>query len=204
MAILRKLLIASALLLPGRVMFAQPYVEQIELHRAAYKQAFIEEANSPLNKKDLKYLDFFPPDSSYVVTASFTRTADALPFEMPTSSGKMKQYVKYGEAHFILHDTAFTLSVYQSITLRETAEYKNYLFIPFNDAGNGVYSYGGGRYMDLQMEDITNDKLIIDFNTAYNPYCAYTDGYSCPVPPRENYLNIYVNAGEKKFLKKEK
>lgn len=181
---------------------AQTYAEQIAEYRIAYKQGFLEDVNSPLRKRDLKYLDFFEPDSTFVITATFRRTADALPFDMPTSSGKMKQYVKFGEAQFRLHDRDFTINVYQSVQLREMEQYKNYLFIPFNDASNGSTTYGGGRYLDIDMDQIVGDKLIIDFNKAYNPYCVYADGYSCPVPPRENYLDIEINAGEKNFLKK--
>ncbi|MBK6731850.1 MAG: DUF1684 domain-containing protein [Bacteroidetes bacterium] len=189
-------------ILCGIVCFSQTYADQITEYRTEYKQGFLKDANSPLKKKDLKYLDFFEPDSRYVVTANFKRTEDALPFDMPTSSGKMKEYIKYGEATFLLHDTAFTISVYQSTQLREFEQYKNYLFIPFNDATNSVTTYGGGRYMDLEIDEIKNNTLIIDFNKAYNPYCVYSDGYSCPVPPKENFLDVQINAGEKNFLKK--
>ena len=78
-----------------------------------------------------------------------------------------------------------------------TAEYEDYLFLPFTDKTNGDSSYGGGRYLDLKLPE--GDSIIIDFNQAYNPYCAYNDKYSCPVPPKSNNLDIEVLAGVKTF-----
>jgi uncharacterized protein (DUF1684 family) len=80
-------------------------------------------------------------------------------------------------------------------------KYKNYLFVPFKDMTNGKETYGGGRYLDLETTDIQNDSVILDFNKAYNPYCAYSNGYSCPIPPKENHLAVSIEAGEKTFGK---
>jgi len=81
-----------------------------------------------------------------------------------------------------------------------TEEYKNYLFLPFTDATTGVETYESGRYIDLQTGDIKNNQVVIDFNKAYNPYCAYVSGvYNCPIPPRENHLPVAILAGEKRF-----
>jgi uncharacterized protein (DUF1684 family) len=82
--------------------------------------------------------------------------------------------------------------------------YKNLLFLPFNDSSNGDSSYGGGRYIDLDVNHIVNKQITIDFNKAYNPYCAYSDGYRCPVPPQENRLSIEILAGEKLFTGEKK
>jgi uncharacterized protein (DUF1684 family) len=77
-------------------------------------------------------------------------------------------------------------------------QYKDYLYLPFKDFTNGESTYGGGRYLDFKMSDIQeNQTIIIDFNKAYNPYCAYSDGYSCPIPPSENHLQVFIEAGEK-------
>ncbi len=84
--------------------------------------------------------------------------------------------------------------------MQDTA-YKNYLFLPFTDLTSGNRSYGGGRYLDFLMEDIKSNTLIIDFNKAYNPYCAYTTGYNCPIPPRENDLPVAIPAGEMEYSK---
>ena len=78
---------------------------------------------------------------------------------------------------------------------------KDYLFIPFMDATTGEETYESGRYFDFSINDIKENMLLVDFNKAYNPYCAYTAGYNCPVPPKENRINVAILAGEKKFLK---
>nr|MBP9795861.1 DUF1684 domain-containing protein [Chitinophagales bacterium] len=110
--------------------------------------------------------------------------------------------VQYGTISFQLHDSTFILSIYQSMKLREQDEYKDYLFVPFNDNTNNNETYGGGRYMDFRMGEIADGKLLVDFNKAYNPYCAYSGGYACPVPPAENKLNTNIKAGEKQYKKK--
>jgi len=120
------------------------------------------------------------------------------------TSGNMKQVFRvYGIIRFTLHDTALTLNIYQSQRLMAVAEYKDELFLPFTDLTSGEESYAAGRYIDLVFDDILDNKVVIDFNKAYNPYCAYASGkYNCPIPPRENNLNVAILAGEKNYLKK--
>lgn len=176
---------------------AQTYTEKLEEHREKYISDFLTDEHSPLTKKDIKHLDFYAIDSTYAVTGMITLTPDAIPFDMATSLGIIKRYVQYGTITFQLHDSTFTLSIYQSMKLREQEEYKDYLFVPFNDNTNYTETYGGGRYMDFRMGEIVEGKLLVDFNKAYNPYCAYSGGYACPVPPAENKLNTNIKAGEK-------
>ena len=95
------------------------------------------------------------------------------------------------------------LSVYQSQKLITRTEYKNHLFVPFTDGTTYTESYGGGRYLDLLQTDIKDGKIELDFNKCYNPYCAYAGGYSCPIPPNENKLNIPIKAGEQLFGRKQ-
>lgn len=157
---------------------------------------------SPLLEKDLKNfksLDFYPINEKFFVLAKFVRTPDEKPFEMPTTTTRKPIYVKYGEAHFSIDGKSFKLNVYQSQDLKKIEKYKNSLFLPFTDLTSGVESYGGGRYVDLEIPEA--DVIAIDFNTAYNPYCAYNHKYSCPIPPRENDLAIEIKAGVKKFKK---
>ena len=120
---------------------------------------------------------------------------------MNTSSGMKKKYFQYGIVTFNLFDSVQHLYVYQSADLMKQEKYKDYLFIPFGDATSGFTSYGGGRYLDLVFSDIKDGKIILDFNKAYNPYCAYVTGYNCPIPPKENLLNIAIKAGEKNYGK---
>jgi uncharacterized protein (DUF1684 family) len=126
---------------------------------------------------------------------------DPAGFKMLTSRQYVQQYYRYGEISFVINGKSCQLTVYQSKDLMQRAEYKNYLFIPFTDATNGTDTYEGGRYIDLSIPDIKDTKVIVDFNKAYNPYCCYTSGYDCPIPPKENALPVAINAGEMKYTK---
>lgn len=177
------------------------YKKAIKKHRKEYKAAFLKD-HGPLEKQDLKYLDFYEADATYRIKAAFERTPDSKPFEMLTSSGVKKQYVQYGVLSFTLDGQDLFLNVYQSLKLRKMPQYRDYLFLPFKDATNDKETYGGGRYIDLKMGAIKEGKVSIDFNKAYNPYCAFKGGYACPIPPKANHLDVQILAGEKKFLKK--
>ncbi|MCF2487267.1 DUF1684 domain-containing protein [Dyadobacter sp. CY347] len=179
---------------------AQDFKKETNKYRKKYKEEFLSSANSPLKEADLPFLQFYEPDSAYRVVAKFEKSRGQS-FEMPTYSGVNKTYVKYGKVKFRINGRKQTLTVYRSLSLQQLAKYKDYLFIPFKDKTNGDESYGGGRYLDLKTTDIKNNTLVLDFNKAYNPYCAYSDGYNCPIPPAPNHLPIAITAGEKKFGK---
>ena len=89
--------------------------------------------------------------------------------------------------------------MYQSVDMLNDAAHKDDLFVPFTDESNYETTYGGGRYIDLSIKDIKDNRIPLDFNKCYNPYCAYADGFSCPIPPKENSLHMEINAGEKVF-----
>ncbi|MBK7764291.1 MAG: DUF1684 domain-containing protein [Bacteroidetes bacterium] len=180
---------------------AQSYQQRIISHREKYKQEFLEDENSPLKKRDLKFLQFFEIDSVYKVVGDFSRIIDTLGFDMHTHSGVIKKYYVYGSVEFVLKNTPCKLFIYQSEKLKNKEGFEDYLFIPFTDPTNNVSSFGGGRYLDFRFSDIIHNQLTIDFNTSYNPYCAYKGGYACPIPPRENDLSISVEAGEMNFGK---
>lgn len=189
------------LLLPTVLIAQPPYHQQIAEHRAAYKQAFVEDSHAPLDEAGVEKLAFFPPDSAYRVEAQFERTEDAEPFDMATYSGITKPYVQYGTLIFKLQDTTLQMAVYQSLRLVRMPQYRDHLFIPFKDVTNGETTYGGGRYMDVSKKDIEEGQLWLDFNKAYNPYCAYSDGYNCPIPPAVNHLPLPIEAGERRYAK---
>lgn len=195
---MKKILIA--LLLVCNAALAQrssdAYIDTIQ----AYQKNYIN-THEVVKDEDRKYLQFFVPDETYKVLASFEKITDAQGFSMPTSTKSMQQYFKYGSITFTVNNHLCHLYVYQSKNLMATKEYANYLFIPFTDASNGVETYEGGKYIDLTMQDIKNNTITIDFNKAYNPYCCYVAGYSCPIPPKENALEIPILAGEKKYAK---
>jgi uncharacterized protein len=151
--------------------------------------------------EDRKHLHFFPIDSTYKVTATFEKIDDNTGFKMATSKRSFHQFYRYGKISFVINGIACQLTVYQSKDLMQREEFKNYLFIPFTDVTNGIDTYEGGRYIDVSIPEITGNKIVIDFNKAYNPYCCYTSGYNCPIPPKENALPIAINAGEMKYTK---
>ena len=166
----------------------------------AYRQNYIN-THEVVGKGDRKFIQFYPVDESFRVNASFKRIIDTTGFDMNTSSGMKKKHFKYGLLTFKLHDSLLHLFVYQSAALMKQEKFKDYLFVPFGDATSGFESYGGGRYIEFYIPDIKNNKVILDFNKAYNPNCAYTTGYNCPIPPIENLLKVPVTAGEKNYGK---
>lgn len=153
--------------------------------------------------KDRKLFRFYAPNAAYKVNCKFEALLDTTVIHMKTS-GKtipVKDFIRYGKLSFSIHDTLLQLTVFQSVSLKENEAYKNYLFVPFTDLTTGDETYGSGRYIDILTTDIVNNSAVLDFNKAYNPYCAYTTGYNCPVPPKENYLPVAIKAGEKTFAK---
>ncbi|AUS06923.1 DUF1684 domain-containing protein [Pseudotamlana carrageenivorans] len=163
---------------------------------------FKDVTKSPLKPSDLKVfqgLDFFKHDSTYRVHAYLKCTPDTKWFKMKTTTDRLSDERIYGVLSFELKGESFNLNVYQGKDLMTQEGFEDYLFLPFLDETNGVETYGGGRYIDVRIP--TGDSLIIDFNKAYNPYCAYNEAYSCPIVPRENYLKTRVEAGVKAFKK---
>lgn len=161
---------------------------------------YADKAKSPLMEKDLKTfksLDFYPIDEKFIVEAKFIRTKKEKVFKMKTSTSRLPEYKKYGELHFSIDGVDCKLNVYQNIDLIKKPGFDDYLFLPFSDLTNGKETYIGGRYVDLRIQKGTTWK--IDFNKAYNPYCAYNYEYSCPIVPLENDLNVAILAGVKKF-----
>jgi uncharacterized protein (DUF1684 family) len=163
-----------------------------------YKDA----STSPLKDKDrnvFEGLDFFKFDSTYVVKATLKATPDTAYFDMQTTTSRVSPERVYGVLTFELKGATYTLNVYQGKDIIKREGFEDYLFLPFLDDTNGEESYGGGRYVDLRIPE--DDTIEIDFNKAYNPYCAYNEKYSCPIVPRDNYLDTAIKAGVKVFAK---
>lgn len=155
---------------------------------------------SPLMDEDLKTfksLDFFPISATYFVNATLVKAKGGKVFEMKTSGTRTPKYIKYGTLNFKINGKPFQLAVYQSLDLIVQEKYKNHLFLPFSDLTTGKQSYIGGRYIDLEIPK--GNTIAVDFNQAYNPYCAYNYKYSCPLVPLENDLKIEIKAGVKTF-----
>jgi len=180
--------------------FAQKDLSSAEKFQTELNKSYADSLKSPLMKEDLKQfkgLDFFSINEKYIVEATFIRTKKEKPFGMKTTTSRTPLYKKYGELHFEIDGKALKLNVYQNVDLNKKPGYEDYLFLPFSDLTCGKESYIGGRYVDMKIQ---KGKIwTIDFNKAYNPYCAYNYEYSCPIVPLENDLDIEILAGVKKF-----
>ncbi len=176
------------------------YTAEIQSWQDTINMEFKDTAESPLTKENytvFKGLEFFKIDPKYRVIAQFERTPDQPSFGMKTTTDRLPVYKKYGEVYFVLDGVKCKLNIYQNQELILQEKYRDYLFIPYIDETSGKESYGGGKYLDLRIP--SGDSLVIDFNKAYNPYCAYNHHYSCPIPPYENTLKVSVYAGVKAY-----
>lgn len=174
------------------------YRDSLIQARREKEENLLDSAKGTLTKEDLEHfksLHYFHIDTNYIIQAQFVKNIGKR-FKMPTSTEREPIYRRYGYLYFEIENKACTLTVYQNMELRKKKEYKNYFFVPFKDLTSGIYTYGGGRYLDFYLSE-KQTIATIDFNLSYNPYCAYSHRYSCPIPPAENNLNISIISGEK-------
>lgn len=168
------------------------YALSVEKHRTSIHKDMLSEEH-PFNKEQKsKFIgfDYFPANESFKTIAELKFKKETEAINMVTSDGKTRKYLDVANLQFELQNQTYTLHLYQSID-------GNHYFLPFTDETNGVSSYGGGRYLDIESQSIKGNTLELDFNLCYNPYCAFVEGYSCPIPPRNNHLNIKLEAGVK-------
>jgi len=137
-------------------------------------------------------LKYFPPDEKYRMKLKLQRYPNPQVVTMVTSKGSEQKFYRYGYFEFELEGKKVQLQAYRSAERTDEN-----LFVPFRDRTSGKESYGAARYIDLELSP--EDNYALDFNTAYNPYCAYSDDYICPFPPRENWLAVEIRAGEKRY-----
>ncbi len=149
----------------------------------------------PEEKKKFKGLKYFSFDPQYYFVGPIERYI--LHINDPkyyatflTNKGTNKRYIRYGKFRFNLDGKGYMIEIYKSIL-------SDNLFIPFKDLTNGKGTYEGGRYIDAEI--LTGYRMVLDFNMAYLPSCAYNDKFTCAIPPKENYLNVEIKAGEKHF-----
>lgn len=180
------------------------YADEVKQFQYKLNTQYASAEASPLTKEDLKTfksLTFFDIDATYRIEASFKLTPNTPVFAMPTTTDRLPLYRKYGIATFTLNNENLELSVYQHQNSMTSFDNESQLFLPFNDTTNGTTSYGGGRYIDVEIPEKDSNTIVIDFNKSYNPYCAYNHKYSCPIPPRENDLPVAILAGVKAYDK---
>lgn len=171
---------------------------QIEAFRRQKDKFFKESEESPLLPDDKKYfsgLEYYPVDSTYRVIAALVADAHPGTFRVQTTTGDFKEYTRMGRLEFQLGGQTYSLTAF--IPPADEPLHGNRIFVPFRDKTSSKETYGAGRYLDLNKR--AGDEYVLDFNRAYNPFCAYSPYYSCPLPPGENNLAVEISAGEKLF-----
>ncbi|MBX3139408.1 MAG: DUF1684 domain-containing protein [Trueperaceae bacterium] len=161
----------------------------------AEKDAFLRDhPRSPL-RGDAGFdgLAYYPYDPAASVVATLERARSPERVRLATSSGDERAYLEFGRARFVLAGTDVTLTLFASVDEPDGPR----LFLPFADATSGGETYGAGRYLDLSLAADAQGEIVLDFNYAYHPYCAYAEGYSCALPPAGNRLSVAVRAGER-------
>jgi uncharacterized protein len=184
--------------------FGQTYYGSTDLKtfRDGRDKEMRDAAETPLPETELaKFtgLKYYETDTHYRVKAKLKKEPSEQKIQFQTSSGKVRTFLKYGTVSFKLLGKKYSLNVYQVEPAAVKDEYKDLAFIPFKDETSGKETYGAGRYIDIKIPE--GEKVILDFNLAYNPNCAYgSTKYNCPIPPRENRLDVEIKAGEKSYL----
>ena len=166
------------------------YRQQVETARSEKDRFFRTNADSPLpDKSGFAGLHYFKPDLTYQVTARLELFADKTQkLVVRMSDGSEEVYDKFAHAVFSLNGETCRLLIVKLGSVYS---------VLFRDTTSGKETYGGGRYLELEPSDFTDNRAVLDFNKAYNPYCAYNPSYACPLPPAENTLPVAVNAGER-------
>jgi hypothetical protein len=170
--------------------------EKLKAFREKRDRFFKEEPQSPLKESDrkkFKGLIYYPINLKYAMIGAIEKyPAEPKPFyaTLPTNKETGRKYVKYGRFKFKWDGKEYVLQIYRPLGGGE-------LFLPFKDKTSETETFVKGRY--LYIEPMPEGKVLIDFNRAYNPFCQYNEKYTCPFSPEENWLNIEIRAGEKRF-----
>jgi uncharacterized protein len=173
------------------------YVAKLLKQREEKDQFIRTASDSPFKGQTETFtgLNYFPPDAAYRVKAKLIPIEQKQMVMLPTSDNKTKRYMEYAYAEFKLNDQTYRLLILEIIDM---GPYKGTLFLAFGDETSARETYGAGRYLDVKKPKGQNS-IMLDFNEAYNPYCAYNDTFSCPLPPKENLLPVAIHAGEKNY-----
>ena len=176
------------------------YIDSIYYNREDKDIEFADSTKSPFNKLELQKFHgfkYYAPEANYKVNTKFTVDTAGSLFGMKTTTDRTPTYRTYGYIDFVLNDTNCRLTAFQNMDYIDDSVYGGNLFVPFKDLTNTHGSYGAGRYIDIKIP--TSNSLVLDFNAAYNPYCAYSERWSCPLVPFENHLSVHIYAGEKTY-----
>jgi uncharacterized protein len=171
-------------------------LDSLAAHRAQIETDYLKSKDSPFDQEmRARFAGFayFAGNAAYCVESAFERTSGDKTFQMATFNGKTLPFRRYGVFHFQLGGASRSLAAYQRMDLPETE--RQWVLIPFRDETNGHETYGGGRY--LQVDLPIGSATTLDFNRAFNPLCAYDSKFTCPIPPADNALKVSIPAGEK-------
>jgi len=191
---------AMLLFLSSCSLFTGDYEGCIEAERQTKDSTFLIKGESPLSDEQIVSftgLNYYPVDKDFVFEARFEKLSEAQIIQLKTSTDRLPEYKIYAYVYFDFRGKEQKLTAYQSVNHQADSEEDKLLFLPFTDNNSTITTYGGGRYVDFEIPD--GDSFILDFNKAYNPYCAYNHKWSCVIPPSENALDIAINAGEKVY-----
>jgi uncharacterized protein len=178
----------------------EEYIKQVEAVRREKDFFFKEDEDSPIPhqlRHSFSGLAYFDVDPKYRVRARLVKDPNPQRVVLATSKGIPRDMIRAGVFEFEIEGTKQRLAAYKSVSQPGHHHEDRSLFVPFRDATSGKETYGAARYLDI--EEQPTDEYVLDFNVAYNPYCAYSDDYVCPFPPRENWLTVPLRAGEKNF-----
>ena len=170
--------------------------------RLAKDKSFMSGQNSPIpssERSGFRGLLYYPINPELRFRAKLNRYASPKQIRLGTNTGEIRSGLRYGYFDFEVENRTCRLNVYK---LEDSPDRGASLFLPFRDATSGKETYGAGRYIDLQ--ENTSGIYDLDFNLAYNPFCAYNNEFSCPLPPAENILEVPIRAGEKKYSKSDR
>ncbi|UPW02152.1 DUF1684 domain-containing protein [Halorussus gelatinilyticus] len=174
---------------------AEEWRERLQSHRTEKDDFFADHPQSPIppeERDDFESLDYFDPDPKYRVTATVEVHERPDPVEMEVSAGPPQRYLRVATLRFELGADELELAGY-----RQQAD-DDGLFVPFRDKTTGQQTYRDGRYMEFETEELADgSEMVLDFNLAYSPFCAYSETFACPLPPEENWLDAEIRAGEK-------
>jgi uncharacterized protein (DUF1684 family) len=160
--------------------------------RSDKDSAFKDGEESPIqDKSQFKGLNYYPFNKEYIVEFVLEKAEKAKEVELKMTDGTTEKLILFGILKSEISGFAVSLTLYQ----HENGDF----FLPFKDKTAPTETYGGGRFLDLPLTNVKNNRLRVDFNLAYNPYCAYNEDFACPIPPAENTLPIRIEAGEKLF-----
>lgn len=169
---------------------SESYADTVKKQRDTFLKNLMSEDDSPIaSLKDFSGIKYFEADKNFIIDAEFKAESAGQGMILMTDSSQT-EIKKAGTATFLVNGKTFTVNVFD--------EGEHFLF-PFRDLTSGKETYGGGRFINIPKESLNDDKLEIDFNNAHNFYCAYNESYICPIPPKENFIDAEIRAGEKKY-----